>query len=117
VFQNMPEWNDELVLSMLRQAVSTLNAQTALTVRIHPQDFKVVQSKRHFWDTLETSALDIRFESDERVGRGGCLIEAGATSAGADPLLVAAQFAETIKQVHQSRIDTLRREGEKTENG
>jgi flagellar biosynthesis/type III secretory pathway protein FliH len=117
VFQNMPEWNDELVLAMLRQAVATLNAQASLTIRIHPQDFKVVQSKRHFWETLETAALEIRFEADERVARGGCLIEAGATSAGADPLLVAAQFAETVKQVHQGRIDALRREGDAASHG
>ncbi len=116
VLGDMPEWNDDVVTSMLRQAVSTLNAHTAITVRVHPLDFQVVQERRSFWETLEIAALDIRFEADERVGRGGCLVEAGATSAGADPVAVAEQMVETLREIHQSRVDASRRANPVSEN-
>lgn len=105
----MPEWSDEVVLPMLRQSVAALNASTALTVRIHPADFTVAKEQKHFWQTLENAAADLRFEADPRIPRGGCLIEAGATSAAADPLTTAENMVEAIRSVYQARLDEARR--------
>jgi flagellar biosynthesis/type III secretory pathway protein FliH len=116
VLGQLPHWNDEVVLPMLREAIVALGANTAITVRVNPVDFAVAKDKRTLWQTLDAAIADIRFESDTRIPKGGCLIESGATSASADPVSVGERIVETVRQVHQARMDTLRREAPKELN-
>ncbi len=108
----LPQWHEETVVPMLREAIAALSGNTAMTVRVNPADFLLAKEKRHLWETLETGSPDLVFEADNRIPKGGCLIESGATSATADPNAVAERIVEAVRHVYQARLDQTRRESD-----
>jgi len=110
VMGSLPQWHDDIVIPMLRESIAALGHATAMTIRVHPDDFVLAKEKRTIWETLESAVADIRFEPDARIPKGGCLVESGATSAAADPASFAERAEEIVQRIHQSRIDALRRD-------
>ena len=69
------EIDKDLVVRQVRQVLGLLPAQTLVTLKVHPQDFIILEPLRH---TLGLEWLDgdhLVIEAYEDVDPGGCLVE------------------------------------------
>lgn len=60
----------DLTQTMARLALERLGDSTAVTVRLHPDDFAAIGSGREEWDRSHVTVV-----ADRDVSRGGCLVE------------------------------------------
>lgn len=61
------------IVSIVRGALCQVTSSTAITVRLHPQDMRIVERGMLF--TEETDSTGIRLIADASLQRGGCRIE------------------------------------------
>lgn len=63
-----------IVLNVIRAALEEIQEHTTVEVRVHPDDYELVVAQ---WERLARTPLAQRsqFVVDERVGRGGCVID------------------------------------------
>jgi len=84
-----------IVLNVIRAALEEIQEHTTVEVRVHPDDYELVVAQ---WERLARTPLAQRsqFVVDERVGRGGCVIDMpfGQLDAQLDTKL--AQIVETF---------------------
>ena len=69
------EIDKELVVRQVRQVLGLLPDKTLVTLKVHPQDFKILESLRH---TLRPEWADgdhLALEAFDEVDPGGCLVE------------------------------------------
>lgn len=65
----------DIILNVTRKALCYIAEREKLLIRVAPDDHKVLNDKRDFWEPVSEKLKDIIIESDERVSRGGCIIE------------------------------------------
>jgi len=58
------------------QALAASRARDGLVVlRVHPDDLAAVEQTRPSWRERLAKAIDVRVQSDDKVGRYGCIVE------------------------------------------
>jgi flagellar biosynthesis/type III secretory pathway protein FliH len=66
----------ELVLELVRRALDEIDAESPVSVRVHPQDLPLVQARL---DATGAEAgaeqIEIAFAADASLSRGGCIVE------------------------------------------
>jgi flagellar assembly protein FliH len=72
--------NPEVVLSVIKKAVSFIADREKMVVRVNSSDLETVSGKKEFWTSIGERLEGIKIESDARIEKGGCIIE---TSSGA----------------------------------
>lgn len=73
-----PVLQPEVVLSVLRKALSFVAEREKLVVRVSPRDRDIVAGNKDFWAPVTERLKDITIEADERIEPGGCIIESNA---------------------------------------
>jgi flagellar biosynthesis/type III secretory pathway protein FliH len=68
----------EVILAVLRKALSYVADKDRLVVRVAPADFSAVSDKREFWAPVAERLTGISIEQDERIARGGCILESAS---------------------------------------
>ncbi|MEW5978229.1 MAG: FliH/SctL family protein [Acidobacteriota bacterium] len=81
--------DDELILTLIKVALSRLSEQAVMTIRLNPKDLQSVQ--HHHSDPAKALNEGIRLVEDPMITRGGCLIE---TESGIIDARVEEQFKE-----------------------
>lgn len=108
VFEGIGESQAEAVLPLLRKAVAALGEASTLTLRIHPADFQVIDAERGFWLPLEAGLKDVRIAADDRIPRGGCLVESDSTSVEMRAAQLADRIGEEFAKVFEAKSVALR---------
>jgi flagellar assembly protein FliH len=83
--------DEELILTMVKVAVNRLAEQTAVTIRLNPKDFQVMQAQQNSRSILGPGNEGIKLVEDSLISRGGCLIE---TESGTIDSRIEEQFKE-----------------------
>lgn len=107
VFEGMADTHAEAVLPLLRRAVAALGEASAITLRINPADFQVIDENRSFWIPLEAGLKDMRIVPDGRIPKGSCLVESDATSIEMRASDLGERIGEAFAQVFEAKSKTL----------
>ena len=67
--------NPEVILSTLQKALQTAISSDEYHVKVHPDDLAVVMENKPLFLASVSGLKNITLEADEKVSRGGCLIE------------------------------------------
>jgi flagellar assembly protein FliH len=66
---------DDIVIAQIREAIQRIMGVETIKLRVHPADESVVQSHRNAFLSSLGNVREMIIEADERVERGGCIIE------------------------------------------
>ncbi len=69
------EIDTEMVVRQVRQVLALLPAKELVTVKVHPQDFSILEPLQHTLRTEYTDGDHLVLEACEDVDPGGCLVE------------------------------------------
>lgn len=111
VFEGIAEGHAEAVLPLLRRAVAALGEASSITLRINSLDFQVIDENRSFWIPLEAGLKNIRIVQDDRIVKGGCLVESDSTSVEVRASELAERIGEALGQVFEAKSAALRMGG------
>lgn len=67
--------NHEVVVNMVKTALERVKDREQVSIRVNPQDYEVVRSKREVFAALVEGLRNLEIAQDPRVERGGCVIE------------------------------------------
>ncbi|HEX3020504.1 MAG TPA: FliH/SctL family protein [Chitinispirillaceae bacterium] len=65
----------DVILNVTKKALTYIAERERLVIRVAPDDYKVLNENRDFWEPVNEKLKDTVIEQDERVSRGGCIIE------------------------------------------
>jgi flagellar assembly protein FliH len=111
VFDGLAEEHAEAVLPLLKKAVASIGEAASVTIKVHPDNFKVVDENRPFWLSVNAGLKDIRVVTDDRINKGGCFVESDSTSVGAHAQEMADRIDEELKKVFMAKLQALRGPG------
>jgi flagellar assembly protein FliH len=70
--------NAELVLHVLRKALTYVAEREKLVIRVSSRDVQTVTDNREFWAPVAERLRDVTIEPDDRIQPGGCVIESNS---------------------------------------
>ncbi len=91
--------NSDIILSVVRKALSYVADREKLIVRVAPDDLETITNKRDFWLSVGERLENIRIEADERIDKGGCIIESASGAADARITVQLDELREIIDRV------------------
>ena len=68
----------DIVLTVLKRALTYIGHHEKMVVRIAPDDLELVAQRKDFWFPVAERLKDIAIEADARIERGGCIVESNA---------------------------------------
>jgi flagellar assembly protein FliH len=68
----------DVILNVTRKALSYIAEREKLVIRVAPDDLKILNDNRNFWEPVTDKLKDVIIEPDERVNRGSCIIESNS---------------------------------------
>ena len=88
----------DLVLGTIQRALACLTDRAVLRVRVHPDDLEAM--RQHSASLLEsfTGIVKLVVEPDEKVGRGGCVVDSETSQ-------VDARIDEILRRVFEALMD------------
>jgi flagellar biosynthesis/type III secretory pathway protein FliH len=110
VFEGVADAHAEAALPLLRKAVAALGEVSALTLKINPADFQVIDENRSFWIPVEAGLKDIRIVPDARIPKGACRVESDSTSLEMRASDLADRIAEAFSKVFEAKSKAVRGE-------
>lgn len=69
------EIDTELVIRQVRQVLRLLPDKTLVTLKVHPQDFKILEPLQHLLRPEWADGDHLALEAFDDIDRGGCLVE------------------------------------------
>jgi flagellar assembly protein FliH len=96
-----PVVRPEIVLGILKKALSYISEREKITIRVSPVDFITVSENRDFWAPINERLKNIAIEQDERIERGGCMVE---SSSGMVDARIGVQL-EAITEMIETALD------------
>jgi flagellar assembly protein FliH len=70
--------NDEIILSVIRKAISYIGDREHLVIRVSPSDFEKVSGRKDYWAPITDRLQEIIIEKDDRIEQGGCIVESNS---------------------------------------
>lgn len=90
--------NGDIILSVIKKAITFLVDRQKFTVRVASNDLQTVTQKKEFWMSISDKFDNILIEEDQRIEKGGCIIE---SSTG----IVDARISVQIKELEETIDD------------
>jgi flagellar assembly protein FliH len=90
---------DFAVEALVRKAVAKLEPRGPVTVRLHPEDVKLLEQRLKGQPLLPENA-DVHLVADPALGRGGCRAEAG-------DILVTSQWEGQLEEIRQHLLRSV----------
>jgi flagellar biosynthesis/type III secretory pathway protein FliH len=94
--------NPDIVLSVIRKSLSYVADREKLIIRVAPGDIETASSKKDFWLPIGERVESIRIESDERIEKGGCIIESNSGVADARLGVQMEELAAFVEKIWES---------------
>jgi len=95
--------NPEIVLLVIKKALTFIADRQGFVVRVSPDDLEMVTNKKDFWTSISDRLNAITVEQDERIEKGGCIVE---SNTGITDARIPVQIGELI-EVIDSTWDNL----------
>ncbi|OGV57891.1 MAG: hypothetical protein A2X49_09780 [Lentisphaerae bacterium GWF2_52_8] len=67
--------DEEVIVRVVSGAIAKILEEKKITVRVHPDDYNIAESRRGEFFSIVNSLDQIDFIMDKRIDRGGCIIE------------------------------------------
>jgi len=93
--------DEETVLETVRRALRHVQEKERLVVRVNPEDLRIVREHRSEWLSIVEGSGSLDIEEDERIRRGGCLVETEAGN-------VEAQVERQVQTVEKALVERVR---------
>ena len=101
----------ELILGVIRRSLAYIGHREKMTLRVAPGDLETASQRRDFWLPVGERLEDITIVSDERIGRGGCMIE---SNSGLVDAQMGVQFSELSEIIENAWKDIVSATGSVT---
>lgn len=95
------EVDGEVVLETVRRALRHIIDKENVTIRVNPEDLKIVREHSSEWLGIVEGTRSLEIEEDDRIRRGGCLVETEAGN-------VEAQIDKQIQTLEKALIESIR---------
>ena len=95
------EINEEVVLETVRRALKHVQEKESLVIRVNPEDLKIVREHRSEWLSIVEGSGSLDVEEDERIRKGGCLVETEAGN-------VEARIDRQIQTLEKALVERVR---------
>ena len=69
------EKDETIILNVLQESLDYVVNETEVTIKLNPNDYNVVKEHKEDITSSLTEIKNLKFEPDDRITRGGCLIE------------------------------------------
>jgi flagellar assembly protein FliH len=93
--------NSEAVLNTVRGALKHILEKEHVVIRVHPEDLRVVREHASEWLGIVEGTRSLEIEEDERIRRGGCLVETESGN-------VEAQIEKQLQTLEKSLLEKVR---------
>jgi flagellar biosynthesis/type III secretory pathway protein FliH len=70
--------NAEVVLAAIKKSLSYIADRERIVIRVGKDDLETVSGRTDFWLPVGERAETIRIESDDRIEKGGCIVESNS---------------------------------------
>jgi flagellar assembly protein FliH len=94
--------NPDVVLEVIKKSLSYVADRERLVVRVAPGDLETASTKKDFWLPIGERVESIRIEADERIERGGCIVESNAGVADARLGVQLEELAAFVEKIWES---------------
>jgi flagellar assembly protein FliH len=85
---------ESTIENVLKDALRKVLGANSVIIKIHPDDYKRINDANNSMSLFEESFAKIKFEQDDRIEKGGCIVE---TEIGNVDARIASQFNELRK--------------------
>jgi flagellar assembly protein FliH len=96
--------NPDVVLSVIKKSLSYIADREKIIVRVAKDDLETVSAKKDFWLPVGERIESIRIESDDRIVKGGCIIESNSGVADARLGVQVAELADFVERIWESVV-------------
>ncbi|MFZ7944699.1 FliH/SctL family protein [Neobacillus sp. 19] len=105
ILQQELQQNQEALLPMIKQVLSSVYESSSLTINVSPVDFAFVQKQREQLLSVVDGKIEIKIVPDYSVKHGGCIIH---TSSGSVDARIDVQLSEIKKAllIYQQELQT-----------
>lgn len=83
IIQTEVSTNPAIISGVLKKALTYIGEREKIIIRVAPLDLKTVENSRDFWMPVMERLSSVVIEADERVERGGCMVESNSGTADA----------------------------------
>jgi flagellar assembly protein FliH len=94
----------------LKKALGNITERENLVVRVAPADYAAVAEKAEFWAPLGERLKGITIEPDERIGKGGCIIESPGGIIDATPEVQMSELEAIVEKAWESSFNDCKAE-------
>ncbi len=94
----------ELILTVIKRSLAYIGHREKMTLRVAPDDLEMASQRKDFWITVGERLEDLSIVADERIGRGGCIIE---SNSGLVDARLGVQFSELSELVEKTWQDVM----------
>jgi flagellar assembly protein FliH len=94
--------NPDIVLAVIKKSLSYIADREKLIVRVAKDDLETASSKKDFWLPVGDRVESIRIESDDRIEKGGCIIESNSGVADARLGVQIEELAAFVEKIWES---------------
>ena len=92
----------DAILGVLRKALSYVAEREKLVIRVSPGDIETVSGNKDFWVPVTEQLTAISIEPDERIEKGGCIVESNSGIVDARLDVQQKELAELIDKAWES---------------
>jgi flagellar assembly protein FliH len=94
--------NPDVVLEVIKKSLSYIADRERLVIRVAPGDLETASSKKDFWLPVGEQTDSIRIESDDRIEKGGCIVESNSGVADARLGVQLQELALFVEKIWES---------------
>jgi flagellar assembly protein FliH len=70
--------NADAILPVVKRALSLVAEKERIVIRVAKDDFETVSGKKDFWAPVTERLVNVAIELDDKIERGGCIIESNS---------------------------------------
>ena len=99
IIQNEVSSNPGIVLSVIKKSLTYIADRERLVIRVAKDDMETVSGRKDFWMPVGEALGSITIEPDERLEKGGCIIE---SNSGVADARLGVQFSELQEIINKA---------------
>jgi len=99
--------NPDIVCDVIKKSLKYISDREKLIVRVAKNDLELVSLKKDFWLPIGEKIEKITIESDDRVEKGGCIIDSNSGTADARLGIQLTELTSLVESIWESSISSL----------
>jgi flagellar assembly protein FliH len=104
VFCEEAAQNPNIVSYVIKEAFTFLGQEEKIKIRLNPQNISYAEENESFWKPVLTQLKNIEFVFDEKIEKGGCVLEAeNGSSVDMRVETIFRHIEEVVRQIYSSQ--------------